>query len=119
MGAAQKLEMANVTAEQLLEYVGLVDKDLEERYTDDDLKDLSLQVSNWRKYADYLGLSEAEIEDIEAEELPPSVKMRLALKKWKQKNAFMAKFRFLVKDVFLRCGDAEIAEKICLQLKSN
>ena len=33
--------------------------------------------------------------------------------------AFKATFGFLVKEVFLKVGDAEVAEKVCHQLKGQ
>ena len=111
--------MAGVSREDLLEYMGLVDANLRGRCKEEDLKELSLHVAGpWENLAQHLNLSKADIEDIDAERSGHEMKVLHALQKWKTKYAFKASFGSLV-DTFLKLGDAEMAEKVCMQLKKS
>ena len=107
-----------VSIEELLDHVGLVQEDLKTECSDDDLKEISLRISNWERYAPFLKLTEADREDIETKNTKGS-RVLLALQRWKQMFAFKATFEFLVKDVFLKNNDATIARDVCQQLKSK
>ena len=107
-----------VSLDDLLDHVGLVHEDLKTRCTGEDLMEISLFISNWEKYADFLRLTQADIEDIAAKNTTESQRNRLALQRWKQMFAFRATFEFLVKEVFLKNNDAEVALKVCEHLKS-
>lgn len=99
--------------------MGLVDANLRERCKEEDLKELSLHVAgSWETLAQHLNLSKADIEDIGAERSEHTMKVLHALQKWKTKYAFKANFESLV-DTFLKLGDAEMAEKVCMQLKKS
>ncbi len=114
----QGIKMA-ISADELLEYVGLVHDDLKTRCTDEDLKDMSLHIPSWERYAPFLKLTDADVEDISTKTTKPSHKMLLALQRWKQMFAFRATFEFLVKEVFLKNSDTENAEFVCQLLKSR
>lgn len=105
-----------VSTQDLLDHVGLVQEDLNTKCDDEDLRELSLVISNWERYAPFLKLTEADIEDIETKNTRGN-KMLLALQRWKQMFAFKATFGFLVNDVFMKTMDAENAQRVCLQLK--
>ena len=89
---------------------------LEQKCSDEHLKSISLFL-DWRSVAPHLGLSERDIEAIEAEnrrELERSLKV---LQKWKRMFGYTATFRKLV-EAILVVRNAEDAEKVCLLLKT-
>lgn len=110
--------MAGVDIEELIAHVGLPFADLNTRCEERDLLELSLLIPSWDKVAPFLELSEADIEDIDSESSKSRAKVLNMLKKWKGKHAFRATFKVLV-EVFLKLGDAEMAEKVCNHLKSK
>ncbi len=97
----------------LLEHVGLNEDDLKTRCSEEDLKEISLKITNWERYAPFLGLSGKDKENIANEK----TKMLCTLLRWKEKYAFRATFGFLVEKVFMKNDDAESAEHVCWQLK--
>ena len=56
--------MAIISTDDILEYVGLTHEDLKTRCADEDLRQISLQISDWERYAPLLKLTDADIEDI-------------------------------------------------------
>lgn len=107
-----------MSIEELAAHVGLSLTDLDTRCEEEDLSELSLLIPVWSKVAPFLKLTDADIEDIDSESSKSRVKALNMLKKWKGKLAFRATFKVLV-EVFLKLGDAEMAEKVCGQLKSE
>ena len=110
------VKMSEVSCGDLLLHVCLSASDLNRTCEEEDLKELSLHIPSWDKLASFLNLSEAEVQDIKADGSENRVKVLHTLLRWKRKHAFKATFRFLV-DMFLKLGDAEMAERVCKQAK--
>ena len=102
-----------VTLKELLDHLDLHESQLDQRCTDEHLRDIALHIDKWEVYASYLGLTQADIDGIKEDGRSNAEKKIRALQEWKRKNAFKATFRFLVEDVFLKAENAELAEKVC------
>ena len=96
--------------------VGISPDLLDQKCSDEHLKSISLFL-DWRSVAPHLGLSERDIEAIEAEnrrELERSLKV---LQKWKKMYGYTATFRKLM-EAILVVRNAEDAERVCRLLKT-
>ena len=104
--------MAGVTFEELTAHVGISADELNKPCSDEHITSISLFLTNWQTVAPLLGLSETDEEDVEEEGKKTQDKRYKTLRRWKNKNLFKATYRVLV-DVFLRLGQADLAEKVC------
>ena len=109
--------MAAVTVEELLKETEICPERLDERTTDDDLREIALFLTSWRKVVAYLELSKIDLDDVEQEGKDEQEKRLKALQKWKSKFAFKATYRKLV-DILLSLSMADVAEKVCQLLKN-
>ena len=89
---------------------------LEQKCSDKHLKSISLFL-DWRSVAPHLGLSERNIEAIEAEKRRESERRLVVLRKWKQKYGFKATLRNLAA-VLLKVENADDAERVCALLQT-
>ena len=106
-----------LTLEELLKEVSVHPEKLNESISDDHLREIAILLTSWRKVATHLELSESELDDVEREEKDEQMKKLKALQKWKRNIGFKATYRKLV-EVLLSLAMADVAEKICLLLKS-
>ena len=104
--------MAGVTFEELIAYVGISADDLNKPCSDEHITSISLFLASWQTVAPLLGLSETDEEDVEEEGKKTQDKRYKTLWKWKEKNLFKATYRVVV-DVFLKLVRADLAEKVC------
>ena len=104
--------MAGVTFEELIDYVGISADELNKPCSDEHITSIALFLANWQTVAPLLGLSETDEEDVEEEGKKTQDKRYKTLRRWKDKNLFKATYRVLV-DVFLQLGKANLAEKVC------
>ncbi len=107
----------SVTLPELLRYLKLSQEALEARCSEEHLRDIARKMGDWEYHASYLGLSTADIDDLKEEFRRTGVKKERMLFLWKQRAVFKATYRYLVEDVFLKCGNAEMAEFVCKLLK--
>lgn len=91
---------------------------LKKKCSDKHILAISQRVEDWEVYAPYLCLRGDEIESIKADHGKHKVKSHGAFTKWKEKFGFKAKYHYLVKNVFLESGNAELAEFVCRLLIS-
>lgn len=75
------------------------------------------KVGNWKVYAPYLGLSGADIDVLESNYRRAETQCFRAFKKWKERAAFKATYLYLVDNVFLKYGNAELATYVGSLLK--
>ena len=107
--------MASITFEELIAHVGISADELHKPCSDGHITSISLFLANWQTVAPLLGLTETDEEDVEEEGKNTQDKRYKILRRWKKKNSFKATYRVLV-DVFLRLGEADLAEKVCTLL---
>ena len=105
------------TLEELVREVGISVDLLDQRCSNEHLKSISLFL-DWRDIAPHLGLSERDIEDIEADTRTESGRRLKALQKWKKKYSYKATLKSLVV-VLLKIESGDDAEKVCRYLKSR
>ena len=102
--------------EELVKNLRVSPKLLEQKCSDKHLKNISVFL-DWRSVAPHLGLSERDIEDIEAKNRRESEKRMRVLQKWKKKYGFKATFGNLV-TVLLSIENADDAEQVCALLQT-
>ena len=102
-----------VTLSELLGYVGIPASVLTQRCSDQHLQEIARRVKNWEPYAPCLGLGANDIEDLKDEFRKPELRSFNAFQRWKEKAAFKATYLYLVESVFLKCGNATMAEFVC------
>ena len=110
--------MDQIKAEKLLKEVGVQPEKLNERISDDHLREIALFLTEWKTVVPFLGLDENDVDIIEQEEKKEQVRKLKALRKWKSKFAFEATYRKLVK-VLLSLTMTDVAEKVCHLLKGK
>ena len=106
-----------VTLEELLEYVGISRSQLAKPCSDEHLREIAKKVDNWEMIAPYLGLEVNRIEDLKEDYSKSGLRSYNAFMKWKEKAAFKATYLYLVEEVFLKNGNATLAQFICNLLK--
>ena len=104
--------MAAITLEELLKEVGVCPEKLNQSISDDRLRDVALFLTSWRTVAQYIGLSDIDMSDVEREGGSEQERRLKALQKWKGKFGFEATYRKLV-EVLLSLTMADVAEKVC------
>ena len=113
VGLAGAIEYPSVTIDQLVDHVG-VSKDLLNKpcYTEH-LTTIASLLPNWQKYAENLGLSKLQIQDIKTDILlDAEMKAQRVMDRWYQLNGFKATYARLI-EVCLKLKDVPLAEKIC------
>ena len=109
--------MEPVTLEELVKELRIPMAKLDQKCTDEHLKSISLFL-DWRRVAPHLGLSDADIGEIESDKRTDAEKRLEVLQKWKTKYGFKATFINLV-NILLGIGNADHAEKVCRILLSE
>ena len=107
-----------MTLAELLEEVKLEESALEVKVTEAGLDHIATIINpkDWMTYARSLGISDTTLNDTK-EDITWSREQRYqGLVKWKQKNAFRAKYKKLV-ELFLDKENAELAQEVCEFLK--
>ena len=99
----------------LIKHFKITEEQLKEECSDEDLETLSKKFV-WKDWADQLGLSDKQINDIDGMSLDGSGKAQSALSKWQDINAFLATYENLV-ETFLGGGNAKLAGEVCKLLK--
>ena len=99
----------------LIKHYKITEEQLEEECSDEHLETLSKKFV-WKDWADQLGLSDKQIQDIDGMSLDESGKAQKALSKWQDINAFLATYENLV-ETFLGGGNAKLAGEVCKLLK--
>ena len=110
--------MDQIKVEKLLKEVGVQPEKLNERISDDHLREIALFLTEWKTVVPFLGLDENDVDSIEQEEKKEQVRKLKALRKWKSKFAFEATYRKLV-EVLLSLTMTDVAEKVCHLLKGK
>ena len=105
-------DIAGVTFEELIAYVGISADELNKPCSDEHITSISLFPANWQTVALHLGLTETDEEGVEEEGKKAQGKRYKTLQRWKNKNLFKATYRVLV-DVFLKLSRTDLAEKVC------
>ena len=100
-----------VTIDELVEVVGLLPEQLDQKCSDDHLYSLS-QFLNWRRIAPYIGLNDTDQSDTERDGKDESDKRLKALQMWKRRFGFKATYRMLVQ-AYLDIDNADHAERVC------
>ena len=108
--------MERVTLDKLLKEVHVNPEKLNERISDDHLREIAFFLTEWKTVVPFLGLDENDVDVIEREENKEQVRKLKALRKWKGKVLFEATYRKLV-EVLLSLAMADVAEKVCHLLK--
>ena len=107
------------TLEELVKKVGISQDQLDERCSDEHLKQISLFLDcNWRVISPHLGLRVRDINDIESEKKTEPERRLAALQKWKTVCGFKATLKILVEGL-LSVQYAEDAERVCGLLPSQ
>ena len=104
--------MSEVTLDALLNELGMTHLQLEVTCTRQHLQDIALFLKSWRTVAPYLGLSTAEVEEIERDGKEEKERRLKTLESWKSKFAFKATYMVLI-ETFLKIGQASQAEQVC------
>ena len=108
----------------LKQRMNVTDERLDEECEDEDLDSFGRSIDGYMKYACRLGLSEAEISDIDGDiRIAHSnmLKLAFAFKRWKSKckaSNLPATYRSLLK-VALKLEDGNAAEEICRACKES
>ena len=89
---------------------------LDQKCSDEHLNDISLFL-DWRRIAPHLGLSEAEIQEIDDDQKTLADKRLKTLQKWKSMCSYKATYKHLV-EVLLKVRNADHAGKVCRMLQS-
>ena len=100
---------------ELVQKVGLSPDVLNQRCSEDHLREISLFIDQWATVAPYLGLDGGNMESIRIDAHSEPERRLKMLQIWKGKFVFNATYRALV-DAFLKLGLSEKAEKVCLLL---
>ena len=108
--------MAAITLDELLKKTQVCPKKLIECVSDNHIREIALLLPSWRRVAEYLELTENDLDDVEQDCKDQQDKRLKALQKWKCKFGFKATYRKLVA-VLLSLSRADIAGKICYLLK--
>ena len=116
MSLAHQSRRSHLTIPQRLKRrTGVTVKQLKTECDDLRLHELSEHIVDYRKYGPWLGLSDADIEDIEGNPYTfSSKKLKAAevFKKWHRKKGCEATYLQLL-EVALKLNDGSGAEKIC------
>ena len=100
-----------VTIDELVEAVGLLPEQLDQKCSDDHLNSLS-QFLDWRRIAPHIGLNDTDQSDIERDGKDESERRLKALQKWKTRFGFKATYQKLVQ-AYLAIDNADHAERVC------
>ena len=85
---------------------------------DDHLSEIALSVTKWKSIAPYLGLTEAEEENVERNCRENETQKIGMLRKWKKKYGKRATYRKLGQ-VFCKLGRVDLVEKVCELLQTD
>ena len=107
--------MAAITLEEILKEVSIHPEKLDNRISDDHLREIALFLTSWRTVASYLDL---DVDAIEQEGKSEQTMKLKALKIWKGKFGFRATYKKLV-EVLLSLAMADVVEKVCHLLKGK
>ena len=106
------------TLDDLVRVTGVPPQKLDKPCSDEHLRDISSNLTQWRTVAPHLGLKEGDIEEIETDARTESQKRSKVLRKWKNKYSFKASYRVLM-EALLKCHMANRAEKVCHLLSAD
>ena len=121
MGSRHEIE---TQIKRLKERMNVTDEQLDKECKDEDLDYFGRSIVGYMKYACHLGLSEAEISDIDGDMRivhSNMLKLAFAFKRWKSKckaSNLPATYRSLLK-VALMLADGNGAEEICRTCKES
>ena len=100
-----------VTIDELVEAVGLLPEQLDQKCSDEDLKTVS-KFLDWRGISPHSGLNDTDQSDIEQDGKDESDRRLRALQKWKTRFGFKATYRMLVQ-AYLAIDNVDHAERVC------
>ena len=103
--------MAQISAEEVANEVGLAADELSKPCNDSIIPSLADCFSHWRVIFGSL-LSELDLDDVDKENATEEEKRIAALRKWKAKNGSEATYKILV-GVLLKKGERYQAESLC------
>ena len=109
--------MEPVRLTELLKYEGISELIIDQSCSEQHIKLLSVSLK-WQIVAPHLGLSAADIEEIEYDKKVESERRLKTLQMWKEKYAYKATYRRLV-EALLTVGNASHAQDVCKLLKSE
>ena len=104
------------TLEELVKKVRISLDLLDQKCSDEHLKSISLFL-DWRSVAPHLGLSERNIEDIEADKRKESERRLNVLQTWRKKYGYKATLKKLA-EALLSVENADDAERVCRLLQT-
>ena len=104
------------TLEELVKKVRISLDLLDQKCSDEHLKSISLFL-DWRSVAPHLGLSERNIEDIEADKKKESERRFKTLQTWRKKYGYKATLKKLA-EALLSVENADDAERVCCLLQT-
>ena len=104
------------TLEELVKKVRISLDLLDQKCSDEHLKSISLFL-DWRSVAPHLGLSERNIEDIEADKKKESERRFKTLQTWRKKYGYKATLKKLA-EALLSVENADDAERVCRLLQT-
>ena len=112
-GAPLPAEAEAPSLDHLMEHTGVTDQHLDQTSTKEALSLIAPHLHNWLSYANALGLSPQQIQDIDTDKNKDiAMKAVSVLDLWKRRTGFRATYRSLV-CVCLRLSDAQLAEHVC------
>ena len=110
--------MSGVSLDELLKEEGVAPSQLDYTCSREHLQDIALFLESWRTVVPHLGLSKADVEEVERDGTEEKEKKQKILESWYAKFAFKAKYRVLI-EALLKIGRADQAVKVCRLLVSQ
>ena len=118
-GPLRSIDYPAVTFDQLVEHADISKDLLDQPCSIEHLTRIAPLIPNWQKYAEALGLSEAQILSIKSDHLlDAEMKAQQVVGLWKQANGFRATYTVFVQ-VCLQMRNVPLAESICSMIKSE
>ena len=108
----------DITLEDVAIKVGIPVDALSEECSQEVLLDVAKLCVDWKLIGKYLKLTEAEIAAVDGDSRTEEVKMITVLQKWKEKLAFRATYRALIK-AFLAAGKASCAVDVAKTIRTG
>ena len=91
---------------------------LDQPCRDDHLSEIALSITDWQSIAPFLGLTEAEIEEIDGDRAKTRTQKIVMLWKWRKKFGRKATYRKLAK-VFFKLERVDLVEEVCELLQTE
>ena len=104
--------LSRVTLDELLEEEGVFSTQLDKTCTREHLRGIAMFLESWRTVASHLGLSNAEVEEVQRDGTEEKERKRKILEVWKARFGFKATYKVLI-EALLEIGRADQAQEVC------